>query len=460
MITIRICRDDEMRVHLSDLYDITSSKRVFQSEWRSAGVPFYRAREIARLSSNGYVNNELFIEEELYDEYVNKYGKPEAGDIMVTGVGTLGVCYVVKPEDKFYFKDGNILWFKQKAKDRILPEYLVKAFDSKDVRNFINRNSSGTTVGTLTIQTAKKLEITLPSIDEQKQIIERVVKIEKIIKERQQELQLLDDLIKARFVEMFGDLANPSCLWDKSKLIDVCANKDDIKCGPFGTQLNKNEYMESGIAVWEIPQINSAFLTKPTHFLTKEKAEQLKSYTIIPGDIAMSRKGNVGKCALFPDNYSEGIIHSDVLRIRVDCKRVNSLFMMYQLHFSRAVTRQIELVSSGAIMAGVNVTKLKQIYIHVPPIELQNQFANFVTQVDKSKLLAQIMRFNPVTLPIFTLHKRSEPYDCISWKQYDSKRTASTCKWFLQRFWLWILLYKYRETGVQMGAYQKKRTCC
>ena len=235
----------------------------------------------------------------------------------------------------------------------------------------------------------KEVEIQYPEISKQKEIADILDRINRIINARKTELHKLDDLIKARFVEMFGDLANPECSWDKSKLIDVCTDKDDIKCGPFGTQLNKDEYIESGIAVWEIPQINAAFLINPTHFLTEEKAEQLKAYTIIPGDIAMSRKGNVGKCALFPDNYPEGIIHSDVLRIRVDRKRINPLFMMCQLHFSGSVTRQIELVSSGAIMAGVNVTKLKQIYVHVPPIELQNQFADFVHQVDKSKVVVQ-----------------------------------------------------------------------
>ena len=144
---------------LSNLYDIGSSKRVFQSEWREKGVPFYRAREIARLSEDGYVDNELFIDEDLYEEYTEKYGRPQPGDVMVTGVGTLGVCYVVKPRDKFYFKDGNILWFKQKAPDRIMPEYLVKAFESKEVKDFISKNSSGTTVGTFTIQTANRMEI-------------------------------------------------------------------------------------------------------------------------------------------------------------------------------------------------------------------------------------------------------------------------------------------------------------
>ena len=194
---------------LSNLYDIGSSKRVFQSEWREEGVPFYRAREIARLSEDGYVDNELFIDEDLYEEYTEKYGKPQPGDVMVTGVGTLGACYVVKPGDKFYFKDGNILWFKQKAPDRILPEYLVKAFDSKEVKDFISKNSSGTTVGTFTIQTANKMEISLPTLNQQKEIIDRISKLEGIIKKRQLEIEKLDELIKARFVEMFDQ--SPIC---------------------------------------------------------------------------------------------------------------------------------------------------------------------------------------------------------------------------------------------------------
>ena len=268
-------------------------------------------------------------------------------------------------------------------KENVLPEYLCYVVKYMHLEKYF----TGATIPHIYFKDYKKEEFNLDILDRQKEIVNILGRIECVISSRQQELQKLDELIKARFVEMFGDLANPECSWDKSKLIDVCTDKDDIKCGPFGTQLNKDEYIESGIAVWEIPQINAAFLINPTHFLTEEKAEQLKAYTIIPGDIAMSRKGNVGKCALFPDNYPEGIIHSDVLRIRVDRKRINPLFMMCQLHFSGSVTRQIELVSSGAIMAGVNVTKLKQIYVHVPPIELQNQFADFVHQVDKSKVI-------------------------------------------------------------------------
>ena len=233
------------------------------------------------------------------------------------------------------------------------------------------------------------VKIPLPPLDIQRRIADTLDKVTELITLRKTQLEKLDELVKARFVEMFGDLASPECKWNREKLVDACVNSDDIKCGPFGTQLSKDEYVDTGVAVWEIPQINSLFVTTPTHYLTEEKARQLEAYSIKSGDIAMSRKGNVGKCAVFPSNFEAGIIHSDVLRIRVDDSRVLPLFMMHQLHYSGAVQHQIELVSSGAIMAGINVTKLKQIFIHIPPMELQNQFVAFVEQTDKSKAIIQ-----------------------------------------------------------------------
>lgn len=193
---------------------------------------------------------------------------------------------------------------------------------------------------------------------------------------------------QSRFIELFGDLASPDCKWETKKLVETCVAADDIKCGPFGTQLSKDEYVDSGVAVWEIPQINSLFATLPTHYLTEEKAKELDAYSIKAGDIAMSRKGNVGKCAVFPISFASGVIHSDVLRIRVDGSQVLPLFMMHQLHYSGSVQHQIELVSAGAIMAGINVTKLKQISVHIPPMRLQQQFVAFVEQTDKSKYFA------------------------------------------------------------------------
>lgn len=168
-------------------------------------------------------------------------------------------------------------------------------------------------------------------------------------------------------------------------IIEACVDKDDIKCGPFGTQLKQSEYTNEGVAVWGIPEINSEFQKKPEIFVTSEKAEKLAPFSLVPGDIAMSRKGNVGQCAIYPADFEPGIIASDVLRIRVDRERLVPRFMQYQLHYSNHVRNQILQVSNGAVMAGINVTKLKGITVFVPPIELQNEFVTFVEQSDKSK---------------------------------------------------------------------------
>lgn len=89
---------------IGDYYEVTSSKRIFQSQWRHIGIPFYRAREIVVLAENRKVDNELFIDQELYDLYKRQYGVPQAGDVLVTGVGTLGRLYVVQSNDSpFYF---------------------------------------------------------------------------------------------------------------------------------------------------------------------------------------------------------------------------------------------------------------------------------------------------------------------------------------------------------------------
>src|ERR1035437_5702297 len=153
---------------LGDLFEITSSKRVFQSEWEKGGVPLYRAREIVKLAQQGYVNNELFISPEMYERYSTKYGIPKPGDIMVTGVGTLGICYVVQVHDRFYFKDGNIIWLKKNTNTN--SRYVEYAFKSDYLRKQID-NSMGATVGTYTIIKAKNTVIPIPPLPEQHRIV-------------------------------------------------------------------------------------------------------------------------------------------------------------------------------------------------------------------------------------------------------------------------------------------------
>ena len=176
-----------------------------------------------------------------------------------------------------------IMAFIDRKKRPLSLSFLFHLFKNKDWSAGTNKAVLGMTLNKATL---KEISIPVPPLLEQEEIAQKLDAVCRLITLRKQQLQKLDQLASSRFVEMFGDLAAPHCKWQKEMLIDSCPNSDDIKCGPFGTQLNKEEYRNSGVAVWEIPQINSGFMTSPTHYLTAEKASQLEAYSLIPGDIA------------------------------------------------------------------------------------------------------------------------------------------------------------------------------
>jgi type I restriction enzyme S subunit len=287
----------------------------------------------------------------------------------------------VAPCDGICSGDITVIAAKQ---DALTPELLPFIIQNDRFFDFAVEKSAGSLSPRAKWEHLRGFEFELPSMAEQRRLAEALWAFDDTRQAYKKLLKLTDDLVKSQFVEMFGEPVSNPMGWDKVSLAEACKLPDDIKCGPFGTQLRNADYQREGVAVYAIPQVNSAFQKAPTDFLTDEKATQLGAFSLTSGDIAMSRKGNVGTCAIFPATLPDGIIHSDVLRIRVNSERVNPVFLIAQLN-SQSVTRQIELVSQGAIMAGTNVTKLKGITIELPPLALQHRFADFARQADKSK---------------------------------------------------------------------------
>ena len=158
-------------IRWGSIINIVSARRVHQSDWRSEGIPFYRAREIAKLAEYGFVENELFISQELFDEF-SESGVPQPGDLMVTAVGTLGKTYIVKPGDHFYYKDASVICFENYG--HINSMYLKYLMQSEMMMNQIRGNSSGTTVATLTMVRMVEYLMPLPPLAEQKRIVARL----------------------------------------------------------------------------------------------------------------------------------------------------------------------------------------------------------------------------------------------------------------------------------------------
>ncbi len=156
-------------VKLGEIFRVGSSKRVLKAEWKQSGVPFYRGREITRLSATGFVNNELYISESHFKALSENYGVPIAGDIMITAIGTIGNSYIVREQDRFYFKDASVLWLHKKSEiDSNFVNYWIKS----DLFFMQLEKGNGATVDTLTIETLSNLHMPLPDLSKQNQIVE------------------------------------------------------------------------------------------------------------------------------------------------------------------------------------------------------------------------------------------------------------------------------------------------
>ena len=153
------------------ILNVYSARRVHEKDWRSSGIPFYRAREIGKLADTGNVNNDLFIDKSLYDEF-SKSGVPLAGDLMVTAVGTLGKTYIVKEGEVFYYKDGSVLCFNNRF--HIDAKFLKYYIESPAFIEQYANESQGTTVATLTMVRVNEYLIPLPPLAEQYRIVEKL----------------------------------------------------------------------------------------------------------------------------------------------------------------------------------------------------------------------------------------------------------------------------------------------
>ena len=349
------------------------------------GVPITR---IETLSDNKYNRNKVGYANIFSTEGLEKYVL-EDGDILMSHINSLpylgrSVMYRARPGEVF-IHGMNLLRLKA-DRSIVEPEYAELYFRSPRFKQQVSKIAKkAVNQASFSVSNLKELEFPLMSLCDQRDVIKKLSFITAQIEYNQKAIGELSLLVKSRFVEMFEGGQE----WELRTLADCCATSNDIKCGPFGSQLHKEDYASEGVPVWGIPEVNSNFERMPDKYVSPENGLRLQSYSLVPGDVAMNRKGNVGQAALFDGKRPSGIIHSDVLRVRVNQDVLDPVFLVEQLHSSHVVREQVLSASTGAIMAGTNVTKLKMIKVFAPPLALQQEFASFASQVDKSRFVAQ-----------------------------------------------------------------------
>lgn len=366
-------------VKLGDIFDITSSKRVHEKDWRSEGIPFYRAREVAVLSREGRVDNELFIDESMYEEFKHKYGIPQEGDLLVTAVGTLGKIYAVKAHDRFYFKDASVIWLRKKSE--VDTSYVWHALNSVEVQRFI-QNSSGATVGAYTISRANETEIPLPPLEEQKRIAAILDKADAIRRKRQQAIKLADDFLRSVFLEMFGDpVTNPKG-WEVKPLISLCT--DDFQNGAY---FPPESYADDGV---EMVHMSDAFYdTVQRGALRRVRCslDDVKKYGLNETQLLISRRSltyeGAAKPSLIPASDEPLIFESSLIRVSPSNDKMLTRFLFQYLSTESVKEHHIRKYVTGATIKGISQKNLEKISVYVPPIGLQEEFSLVVSKVGR-----------------------------------------------------------------------------
>ncbi len=207
---------------LGSIADLTSSKRVYLSDYVEEGIPFYRGKEISELKQNKQPQDILYISEEAFDKFDSKYGSPRENDILITAVGTLGNVYRVPNNSKFYFKDGNLIWLKNvKEYSKFLE--LIIGYNKR----LLIKCSIGSTQKALTIVELNKIPLKLPSIKEQQKIANFLTSIDQRITLLKEKKVALEDYKKGLMQKIFSqevrfkDDGKDFPDWEEKRLDDI-----------------------------------------------------------------------------------------------------------------------------------------------------------------------------------------------------------------------------------------------
>ena len=248
----------------------------------------------------------------------------------------------------------------------------------------------------------KEIDLEYKDVESQKNIVKALDTATNIIELYKVELSKLDNLVRARFVELFGDPIKNNKGWDMPFIEDVVANeKNALKAGPFGSALKKEYYVESGYKIYGQEQVISGDHTFGDYYIDEERYKTLKNCAVQAGDVLISLVGTYGKLLIMPEIFEPGIINPRLMKITFDKDKVNPYYFKFFFQ-SESLKRSLSENTHGGTMDILNLGIVRKIAMPLPPVKLQNEFADFIEQVNKSKLLAasqpQIHIYKTLTL--------------------------------------------------------------
>ena len=362
-----------MMARLGDVATYVNGFAFKPSDWSNEGLPIIRIQD---LTGNSYQANRY------NGEYHPKY-EVNDGDVLISWSASLGV-YIWRGEKAVLNQHIFKVVFDKAEVD--------KSFFVQQVQNVIENAASeahGATMKHLTKPVFDSLPFYFPNIEEQREIAAVLDNVSDLISLHKQQFTKLDDLVKARFVELFGDpVINPKG-WDMPLIEEVVANeKNALKAGPFGSALKKEYYVSSGYKIYGQEQVISGDHTFGDYYIDEERYKSLENCAVQAGDVLISLVGTYGKLLVMPEEFEPGIINPRLMKITFDKKRVNPYYFQHYFQ-SDSLKKALAENTHGGTMDILNLGIVRKLAMPLPPLELQNEFITFVEQTDKSKLAIQ-----------------------------------------------------------------------
>jgi type I restriction enzyme S subunit len=307
------------------------------------------------------------------------------GDIILARMqGTVKVKIIDSVNEDIIVSTGFLVLRCNKA---IYNRYLFHYLKSSLFQSKKDRLCSGATQKAINNNKLAEIKIPLADLSTQQKIVSILDKADELHKYNQQLIEKYDALTKSLFLEMFGVANSNRKDWPDVKIEDIVSKqKGSMRSGPFGSDLLHSEFVESGIPVLGIDNaVLNKFQWKQRRYITEEKYQKLKRYTVFPKDIIITIMGTIGRVAVVPDDIGIAINTKHLAAISLNHKIANPDFIAFSLHSDLGILSQINQKGKGAIMTGLNLTIIKELKLKLPPIELQNQFAERVQLIEAQK---------------------------------------------------------------------------
>ena len=371
------------KIRLGDACEILNGFAFKSENYVDSGIRVIRIANVQK----GYIEDNTPAFYPLDSVELDKY-MLEEGDLLISLTGNVGRVAILEKEFLPAALNQRVACLRLKT-SRLTKGYLFHILNGNLFEQQCIQSSKGVAQKNMSTEWLKNYEIPLYSKEKQDVITEILDKTYNVIFCRQQEIQKLDNLIKARFVEMFGSIHDGR--YDMKTLPEIVNDdKNSIKRGPFGGALKKDDFVEDGYLVYEQRHAIHNDFEYAKYYITQEKYEDMIGFKVIPGDLIISCSGvTLGRIAEVPEGAKEGIINQALLKLSLNPEVMLNTFFIQQFRGEEIQEILFGFSRGSGIPNMPSMSEVKAVKFICPPLELQKQYCDFVNQVDKSKVVVQ-----------------------------------------------------------------------